>query len=316
MDIENLRRRLRLRDLETLSTVVRAGGIRKAATLLHLSQPAVSKAISDLEDTLGVPLLVRGPRGVEATDIGRALARRGEAMTDNMRSALREVAELADPDAGEVRIGSMETLVAGVLGAAIDDLMQTHPRVRLVIESGQSPSLIAHFLQRREVDLVVARPWPHEVPADLRTETLFHDRLLIVCSIAHPFARRRRLGLADLMGQGWVLSLNETLPGSPLTEALAVQGLTLPSTVLTSGSLFLRMKLLARRDFVTCMPHSLMPYLPNRGDLKVLPIDMPAWRNPTAVITLRDRDLPPAARLLLLRLRERVKDVSDQDVPG
>src|SRR5438046_1537190 len=73
MDLDRLRRRVRLRDLETLAAVVEAGGMRKAAEALHISQPAVSRAIRDLEEKLGVQLLQRGRRGVELTHFGEAL---------------------------------------------------------------------------------------------------------------------------------------------------------------------------------------------------------------------------------------------------
>lgn len=310
MDIEQLRRRVRLRDLETLALVVKAGGIRKAAPLLNLSQPAVSKAISELEAALGVSLLARGPRGVEPTAFGLALARRAEALTDGLRAALREIADLADPEGGEVRLGSMETLTAGVVGATAQDLLLTHPRLRLVFESGQSPDLIRHFLRGRLVDFVVARPWAHELPSDVEAKPLFHDRLFVVCGKQHALARRRKLALGDLLEQRWVLSRNEAQPDSPVGRAMSEAGLGLPAHTLLSGSLPLRFKLLAQSSCLTCIPHSLLPFLHNRASLHLLPVRLPPWHLPTMVMTLRDRVLPPAAELFLTRLRERAGQIA------
>lgn len=311
MDIEQLRRRVRLRDLETLAVVLKAGGIRKAAPLLHLSQPAVSKAISELEAALGVPLLARGPRGVQPTAFGLALARRADALTDGLRGALREIAELADPEGGEVRLGSMETLMAGVVGATAQDLLGTHPRLRLVFESGQSPDLIGHFLRGRLVDFVVARPWVHELPSDIEAEPLFHDRLFVVCGREHALARRRKLGLGELLDQRWVLSRNEAQPDSPVGRALRDAGLGLPARTVLSGSLPLRFTLLAQSGFLTCLPHSLLPFLHNRAALQLLPVRLPPWQLPTMVMTLRERVLSPAAELFLARLRQRAQQVAD-----
>src|SRR5688500_10622047 len=105
MDITQVQRRIRLRDLETLATVVQAGSMRKAAQLLHLSQPAISRSIRDLEEAIGCELLQRGRGGVEPTPSGEALVRRGRSVFDELQGALRELAHLADPAAGEVHAG-------------------------------------------------------------------------------------------------------------------------------------------------------------------------------------------------------------------
>lgn len=92
-----IKRRHQLRDLDTLMTVVQAGGMRKAAEPLHLSQPAVSKAVSELEETLGVTLLDRSRRGAEATPYGHALLRRTKTVFDERHGALRGFKHLANP---------------------------------------------------------------------------------------------------------------------------------------------------------------------------------------------------------------------------
>ena len=123
MDIARAQRRIRLRDLETLKTVVEAGGMRKAAGELNVTQPAVSRAMAELEEILGLPLLDRGRRGVEATVYGDALVRRARVLVDELQGALRELAYLSDPAAGEVRLGCMETLHAGLVGATVADIL-------------------------------------------------------------------------------------------------------------------------------------------------------------------------------------------------
>src|SRR5690242_506623 len=93
-------RRFKLRELEILMAVVAAGGMRKAAEHLHLSQPAVSKAVADLEHTLGVTLLDRSPRGIEPTQYGTALIKRGVAVFDELKQSVQDIEFLADPQSG------------------------------------------------------------------------------------------------------------------------------------------------------------------------------------------------------------------------
>ena len=304
MQIDRAKRRVRLRDLETLVAVVQEGGMRKAARALYLSQPAVSKAMRELEDVLGLQLLERGARGVVPTNYGQALVRRSKGLIDELHGALRELAHIADPEAGEVRLGSMDTLQAGVVGAAIQAQLAKHPRMRFTVESGQSPELISHFLRERLVDFVIARPLTLPLPPEVDGEPLFRDRLRVAVGPEHRFARRRRIGLADLVDETWILSRNETMHESPVLQAFGAAGLEPPQRVVKTGSLNMRQNLLASGRFVTCVPHSLLPFGNSRAHFKILPIELPLWDTPTMILTLKGRTLGPAAEAFLARLRD------------
>src|SRR4249919_743772 len=103
---QRTRRRLKLRQLEILLAVADTGSMAKAATQLAITQPAISRALADAEQTLGVPLFDRGQHGVEPTEYGRALLKRGIAAFDELDQGIREIEFLADPTAGELRIGA------------------------------------------------------------------------------------------------------------------------------------------------------------------------------------------------------------------
>jgi DNA-binding transcriptional LysR family regulator len=102
---DRIGRRLKLQDLHVLLTVVQAGSMGKAAERLNTVQPAISRSIAELEHALGVRLLDRHRQGVEPTEYGRALLDRGVAVFDELRQAVKNIEFLADPTAGEVRIG-------------------------------------------------------------------------------------------------------------------------------------------------------------------------------------------------------------------
>src|SRR5216684_7896347 len=122
--VDRVGRRLKLRDLHILLAVVQRGSMAKAAAALTISQPAVSKAIADMEHTLGLRLLDRSRNGIEPTAYGRALVRRGLAIFDELKQGVEELEFLADPTVGELRIGSTESMAGGVLSAVIDQLLQ------------------------------------------------------------------------------------------------------------------------------------------------------------------------------------------------
>src|SRR6478672_2310493 len=106
---ERIGRRMKLQDLNVLMTVVEAGSMGRAAQRLNISQPAISRSIAELERALGVRLLDRHRQGIEATEYGRALLDCGVAVFDDLRQGVKNIEFLADPAAGEVRIGSTLT---------------------------------------------------------------------------------------------------------------------------------------------------------------------------------------------------------------
>ena len=101
-----VRRRLKLRELDTLLAVAQCGSMLKASQQLAMSQPAVSKAIADLEQTLGVRLFDRSARGVEPTLFGVALLKWATAVFDDVAQGVSEIEFLASPGAGEVRVAA------------------------------------------------------------------------------------------------------------------------------------------------------------------------------------------------------------------
>ena len=121
---DRIGRRIKLRDLHVLHAVVQSGSMTKAARKLAISVPVVSKAIAELEHTVGVPLLDRSPQGVEPTAYGRALVRRGLAAFDELRQGMKDIEFLSDPTTGEVRIASTAPLAASFVSAVIDRLVQ------------------------------------------------------------------------------------------------------------------------------------------------------------------------------------------------
>ena len=123
---DRIGRRLRLKDLHTLQTVAEAGSMAKASRQLALSQPAISKAIADMEHALGAALLDRSAQGVEITDCGRLLLARGRVIFDELREGVKDIQNRSDPTRGEVRIGTTEPL-SGFVSEAISRLSRASP---------------------------------------------------------------------------------------------------------------------------------------------------------------------------------------------
>ena len=295
---DRIGQRIKLHDLRVLMTVVQAGSMRKAAALLSTTQPAVSRSIGELEHTIGVRLLDRTPQGVEPTAYGRALLDGGTAMFDDLRQAMKNIEFLADPTAGEVRVGCNAFLAASFASAVVDRLCRRYPRIMIHLTTGYYEGL-RHDLSERNVDLLIARNIGPVVDERLDFEFLFDEPCIIAVGAQNPWARRRRITLADLLNERWVLSSPGGGMASIAREAFSASGLDLPRRTVTTDSPQVRMSLLATGRFLTIFPASVLRLPTQRLELRALPVELPRARVASGIFTLKSRTPGPVARLFI-----------------
>jgi DNA-binding transcriptional LysR family regulator len=306
---DRLRRRLKLRDVDILLTVVQTGSMGKAAGALNMSQPAVSKAIAGLEHTLGVRLLDRHHEGIEPTEYGRALLDCGMALFDDLRQGIRNIEFLSDPTAGEVRIGCNPFLAASFVSAVVDHLSKCHPRMMFHLVTAYGATLYRE-LSERNVDFLVARRFGSAADERLEFEHLFADTYVVVAGARSPWVRRRRIALADLVHESWVLRPPESVIGAVSTEAFRVSGLEHPRVTVVTDSPEVRMSLLATGRFLTIVPASALRFPTKRLEIKILPVELPVPPVANEIVTLKNRTLGPATRLFIEHAREIAKPLA------
>ena len=258
---ERIGRRLKLRDLHILLAAAQRGSMAKAANELAMSQPAVSKAIADMERELGPRLLDRTSRGIEPTMYGRALIKRGLAIFDELRQGIHELDFLADPSVGELRIGSSEGMAAGLLPAIIGRILQSHPRIVFNISQAVFASTQYRDLRERSVDLLLGRVFAPFEEDDLAVEALFEDQVIVVAAKRSPLTRRRRLSLADIQDERWVLHPPETPAGHLAGELFRTAGLTVPQAPVLTLSIHLALNLAATGQFIALLPSSVLRFV-------------------------------------------------------
>jgi DNA-binding transcriptional LysR family regulator len=299
-------RRIRLRDLHILFAVIQQGSMAKAGAHLNLSQSAVSQAVAAIEHTLGVRLLDRSSRGVEATIYGSALLRRGQAAFDELRTGVNEIENLADPGAGEVRIACGEVTSAGVLPRIIERVFRKYPRVRLDVTDVASAGDYSLLLQRKvDVGLsVTVKPLEREMAKDFDTEILYRDRFCLAVGAQSPWARRRKIDLAELVGQKFVMPAFDAPGPAAIRAAFDAHGLPPPSVAVTTYSVHLRNLLGMGGHFIVALPASVMELHADTFALKLLPVALPGADLPLAIVRLKNRTLSPTVELFLECARE------------
>jgi DNA-binding transcriptional LysR family regulator len=300
-------RRLSLRDLFVYFTVVECGSMSKAASQLGVATPSISDLIASLEQTLGVKLLERTPKGVLPTRYGDALLVRAHAAFDELRQGIRDIEFISDPAAGEVRIGCSESLLA-FLVFVIERLSQQHPRMRFHVQQVHWPTVKFPELHERKIDLALARlvTLPVQEPLDeaLHAEVLFDDPFLVVVGPNSKWWRRRKVDLANLVDEPWLSTPLDVLAGLFLTEAFEARSLRSPKPLVATYSTFLRGSLASRGQYVAVLPRSVLRLTAKQHSLKALPIQLSSKPSPVAAVTLRNRNLTPAVQVFINCARE------------
>jgi DNA-binding transcriptional LysR family regulator len=308
--VDRIGRRIRLRDLHVLLAVAEAGSMSKASAKLAVSHPVVSKTILQLEQSLGIQLFERSTRGVELTSYGAVLLNCATAVFDEMRQGLKQLEAIADPAAGELRIGCPEITMAGLLPAIVERFSQQYPRVRLHVELVQTMRLQFQELRERKIDLLIGRI-QQTTADDLKSEMLFAEPFLVVAGNNSKWARRKGLKLADLLSEPWALPSYDSVPGQLILQIFQASKLRPPQPAIVTLSGQLTVTLIAGGGFVGMLPASVAKFN-TRAGLKILPMKLPTVQVAASIVTVKNRTLSPTVKLFINCVRDVARSIFAQ----
>jgi molybdate transport repressor ModE-like protein len=306
---DRIGRRIKLGDLHVLLAVAQTGSMAKAASELAVSHPAVSRAIRDLEHTLGVQLLERNPRGVTLTEYGRAMIDRSHAAFDELRQGVKDIESLADPSTGEVRIGTTPPLAASFLSAVIDRLVRRHPRMAFQVVVAESEQQRRNLSERR-VDLLIFRSATIFEDEEFAFEPLFESPYVVAAGLKNPWLRRRRLVLRDLVGEIWALPSSDNSFGAFVADVFRSSGLAVPRATVVATALEMRANLLRTGRYLSIIPEFWLQFPVRHPYIRKLPVELPIASGPIGIVTLKNRSPSPATRLFIACARETAEPLS------
>jgi DNA-binding transcriptional LysR family regulator len=304
-------RRVNLRHLHVFFTVVERKSMAKAAAQLGVSQPTVSEIIGDLEHAFGLRLLDRGPHGVEPTMYGSALFGRIVAVFDELKQSSRDLEFLANPSVGEIRIGYQQSVSSTLLVPAIRRFATQYPRVTIHVDDLPSAALQLSELRTRKYDCtfqLLSRSLADE--DDLNVEVLFNEQIALAVDVHNPLANRRKVDLADLVDEPWIVTPPGTWVRARLEEAFRGRGLPIPTPSAVTMSVPMYMQLISNGPYIAASPRAHLRAVASRFGLKELPLDLhdPPW--PMVVVTLRHRTLSPIVERFLACAREIARSIA------
>ncbi len=270
-----LGRDIKLRHLRLLTAIEDAGQLSKAARLLHLTQPALSKALAEIERGLGHPLFDRTAKGLMPNARGAALIRAGRNVLAELDRVGAEIRDLDDRPARVLLVGAMPTAAMNFLGRAIALLSRREPGLTVRVSEGLTEHLLSQLAVGR-LHLVAGARLRDSVPEGLLSHWLFDDPMRMVVTSGHPLARRQSPTWDQCQALPWILPA----PGHPIRSsfdaALQRQRLAPPPLVLEALDIGLVLSLLRHARGINLMPARLAEQLQAEGQVHMLGGDLSA----------------------------------------
>ena len=199
-----------LHQLRCFMAVVNEGGFNRATGQLHITQPALSYQIKQLEGALGVRLFHRRPGGVSPTEAGRVLFQHAQKVMQAVRKAQQAVEELAEGVVGEIRIGTINSVGIYFLPEVLWSMREKYPRTKPTVLYRHSNEIMEALLANQIDIAVVANP---AVEHRLTQETVIEEQVSLVCGRAHPFFGKKKIAPSALKGLQFVAPSPESPTG-------------------------------------------------------------------------------------------------------
>ena len=300
--------------LRLIQQIAEHGQLQRAAEITGMTQPAASRMLAEAESQVGAQLFLRQPKGMEPTEIGRAVLRRVNAILREMYSLAADVSALRSGAGGAVRVGAVTGPAVSYLVTAIREIKRASPDADITVDVMPSRELLA-ALTAGEMDFVLARILPEFDSHAFNILPMRDEEARFLVRAGHPLSRAQAVTMAELAGQEWIMQQR----GAPIREAalaaFADVGLTEPQNIVSSPSLLLTIAYLAQSDAVAPMSKEVAELLvrpPVGAGFAILPVARDIRISPYYLLDLKRRPLSPLA----MRLREKLAAISRRRDPG
>lgn len=294
---------LNLRDLRYFEIAAQTENLGRAAEAIARSQPALTKAIRRLEQTVGGPLFEKAGRGVRLTPVGQVLLEEARQLRVTADEALRHVADFSQGVAGHVRIGSGTVSLGALLPKVCRMLLGEAPQAQVNIEVGASFDLL-ELLRQKQLDLVVGLLPPERDP-DFVRHPIAVDEVVVAARNSHPVFKSRRIGLETLLEYPWVLPQPEAPSRQWLEAAFSTRGLPAPRVQVEANSIPLLPQLIAGTNLLSFISRRTIATERSARLREVRP-SLLMLRRELGVTSRGAGYLSPVARRLLVLLQQQV----------
>jgi DNA-binding transcriptional LysR family regulator len=290
--------RLHLKQLRLLIALADHGSLLKAAEQVALTQPGASKALQEIEATLGAQLFVRTNRGLEATDLGHCVIRYARLIQTDLVHLREEMLSIMQGHGGRLALGVIMGAVP-LLTDALSRLLEKRPALSVEIVEDTSARLL-RLLDQGRLDMAICRTSISQQPHLYDAVNIHNEELAVVASVDHPLAQARQLQLADLADSRWVVYSANMPMRLTLEREFHAADLRFPLHLLETTSAFTTWSLLQKNpQFVALMSIDVAQFCTRYGMTCILPLQLHSRSEPYQLVTRHGSPLTPVAQMFI-----------------
>ncbi len=290
---------MELRQIHYFNEIVRCASFGQAAERLHVTQPALSKSIRNLEQSLGVTLLERHPGGVTPTEYGKLFLDYSSLVAAEIERLQAEIEQMKGAGRGIVRVGAGATMMQYVVPQAVRAFVAMDNTAAVTFRQGLRDDLIAS-LRRGEVDLIVGSVRSLEDDEEFRREIVMHDEIVVVANRDHALTSRAAVPVSELANHNWVLPDGTEGERDRLTRVLKAAGHSGPACVISTPSSNFMATMLQDNAYLSYLPRALIGQCQDYAHLRPVKVATPIWDTITVGVIYRRRGvmLAPVRRFI------------------
>lgn len=288
---------LKARHLRLLVALDDFGNLKQVADISHVTVPAVSKALAELEKGLGLELFSRTAQGLRPTPYGECLVRHARTLLTDIHQARDELKALSSGSEGKIHVGVFPASTSVLLPQALALLKQRSPGTNVLVTEGTTATLTPELWQGT-LDMIVGRLPARNAVNGFEEKELLEEPVMLMTGRHHPLANKKKLKWSDLQAYPWVLPPSGSLLRDPLERTLERHGLMLTNNYIETLSTHLARAYLQITDAIGVMAGG-VAVADASQPLAVLPLSLPKLMRPAGVLWNRNRAMTPGASLML-----------------
>ncbi len=306
-NLTSIASRLRFRQLALLVALDEYASISKASEQLGITQPGLTKALQEIEETFGLSLFVRTKHGVYANEFGKCVIRYGKIARTDLGNLREEMVGVLRGTGGRIAVGSITGALHAVLISALTKLRIADPTISIRIQEGTSSELLEQ-IDRGRLDIALCRISVAARPDQFCYEPLCHERISIAVGLDHPLAKAKHVTWKNLSQFSWIF-YPSTLPIFAVLEREFRQaGLSMPiNPTETSSPLATMLMLKEDPQLVALMSEATMQFCINHGIACQLPLQISSKHEDYGIVTRHGYHPTPTVYRLMATLRETAK---------
>jgi LysR family pca operon transcriptional activator len=295
--------RIKFRHLQCFLEVARQGSVVKAADILGITQPAVSKTLKELEETLDVSLFDRSTRGARLTPFGDVFLRHAGASVAALRQGVDGIAQVRNRGGATITLGALPTVSAGLIPTAILAYKKRAVGTTVCVITGDNATLLA-ALRVGEVDLVVGRLAEPEQMKGLAFEHLYTESVRFVVRPGHPLARKPGFALADILDYTVLMPSGGSIIRPSVDRLLLANGIGAVADRIETVSMPFGRRYARMSDAVWIISNGVVADDIASGYLVALKVDTAITNGPVGLTTRVDQTAGVAVLMLMQAIRE------------